>query len=91
MAGIRRGRVVAFERPTAAGPDRTVVVAEPSATVPAGDLTDAIRRRIVDLCGLVVDEVVPCRAARWRGPRAARSAVRHQDDVRSSLWSLNVE
>jgi hypothetical protein len=35
-----------------------VVVAEPSGTVPAGELADAIRRRIVDVCGLLVDEVV---------------------------------
>ena len=58
LAGIRRGRVVAFGTTSGAGPDRTVVVAEPSGTVPAGELTDAIRRRIVDLCGLVVDDVV---------------------------------
>ena len=40
------------------GPDRTVVIAEPSGTVPASELTEAIRRRIVDVCGLVVDDVV---------------------------------
>jgi len=58
LAGIRRGRVVAFGTASGAGPDRTVVVAEPSGTVPPGELTDAIRRRIVDVCGLVVDDVV---------------------------------
>src|SRR5207302_8919222 len=58
LAGIRRGRVVAFGTGSGAGPDRTVVVAEPSGTVPPGELTDAIRRRIVDVCGLVVDDVV---------------------------------
>jgi fatty-acyl-CoA synthase len=58
LAGIRRGRVVAFGTTSGAGPDRTVVVAEPSGTVPAGELTDAIRRRIVDVCGLIVDDVV---------------------------------
>jgi len=57
LAGIRRGRVVAFGT-TGGGPDRAVVVAEPSGTVPAGELADAIRRRIVDVCGLLVDEVV---------------------------------
>src|SRR3989475_7698097 len=35
LAGIRRGRVVAFGTTTGAGSDRTVVVAEPSGTVPA--------------------------------------------------------
>ena len=58
LAGIRRGRVVAFGTTSDAGPDRTVVIAEPSGTVPASELTDAIRRRIVDVCGLVVDDVV---------------------------------
>ena len=58
LAGIRRGRVVAFGTTSDAGPDRTVVVAEPSGTVPPAELTDAIRRRIVDVCGLVVDDVV---------------------------------
>ncbi|HET9831200.1 MAG TPA: AMP-binding protein, partial [Vicinamibacterales bacterium] len=58
LAGIRRGRVVAFGTTSDRGPDRTVVIAEPSGTVPAGELADAIRRRIVDVCGLVVDDVV---------------------------------
>ncbi len=58
LAGIRRGRVVAFATTGGTGTDRTVVVAEPSGTVPADALTDAIRRRIADVCGLVVDDVV---------------------------------
>jgi fatty-acyl-CoA synthase len=58
LAGIRRGRVVAFGTTSGRGADRTVVIAEPSGTVPASELTDAIRRRIVDVCGLVVDDVV---------------------------------
>jgi fatty-acyl-CoA synthase len=58
LAGIRRGRVVAFGTTSDTGPDRTVVIAEPSGTVPANELTEAIRRRIVDVCGLVVDDVV---------------------------------
>jgi fatty-acyl-CoA synthase len=58
LAGVRRGRVVAFGTTTHTGPDRTVVIVEPSGTVPASELADAIRRRIVDVCGLVVDDVV---------------------------------
>ena len=58
LAGIRRGRVVAFGTTDHDGPDRAVVIAEPSGTVPADELTDAIRRRIVDVCGLRVDDVV---------------------------------
>jgi long chain fatty acid CoA FadD26 len=58
MSGIRRGRVVAFGTSLSGAPDRVVIVAEPSGTVPADELTDAIRRRISDVLGLYVDEVV---------------------------------
>jgi len=58
VAGVRRGRVVAFGLPQAGGPDRVAIVAEPSGTVSAEVLVESIRRRIGDLCGLYVDEVV---------------------------------
>jgi fatty-acyl-CoA synthase len=58
LAGIRRGRVVAFGTAETGRPDRAVVVVEPSGTVPARELTDSIRRRIADVCGLLVDDVV---------------------------------
>src|SRR5262249_20542712 len=58
LAGIRRGRVVAFGTAVMGRPDRIVVVVEPSGTVPARELQDSIRRRIVDVCGLLVDDVV---------------------------------
>jgi fatty-acyl-CoA synthase len=58
LAGIRRGRVVAFGTAAGGRPDRTVVVVEPNGTVPARELKDSIRRRIVDVCGLLVDDVV---------------------------------
>jgi fatty-acyl-CoA synthase len=58
LAGIRRGRVVAFGTVDRGRADRAVIVAEPSGTVPADVLTDAIRRRIVDLYGLLVDDVL---------------------------------
>ena len=57
LAGVRRGRVVAFGTMQRGGPDRIVVVAEPSGTVPSDVLIDAIRRRISDDFGLYVDEV----------------------------------
>jgi acyl-CoA synthetase (AMP-forming)/AMP-acid ligase II len=69
-----------------------VIVAEPSGTVPPEDLTDAIRRRIVDLCGLVVDEVVLVPSgtvARTTSGKVRRSATKTMYE--SSLWSLNVE
>jgi fatty-acyl-CoA synthase len=58
LAGIRRGRVVAFGTVDRGRADRAVIVVEPSGTVPPDVLTDAIRRRIVDLYGLLVDHVL---------------------------------
>jgi fatty-acyl-CoA synthase len=58
LAGVRRGRVVAFAAARDGAADRVVIVLEPSGTVPAGALTESIRGRIVDVCGLYVDEVV---------------------------------
>jgi fatty-acyl-CoA synthase len=58
VAGVRRGRVVAFGLPQPGGPDRVAIVAEPSGTVSADALVESIRRRIGDICGLYVDDVV---------------------------------
>ncbi len=58
VVGIRRGRVVAFGLPQMGGPDRVAIIAEPSGTVSADALVESIRRRIGDLCGLYVDDVV---------------------------------
>jgi fatty-acyl-CoA synthase len=57
LPGIRRGRTVAFGTAAAAGRDRVVIVVEPHGTN-AADLAGAIRRRLADLYGLVVDDVV---------------------------------
>jgi fatty-acyl-CoA synthase len=57
VAGVRRGRVVAFGVSEAGRGDRIVIVLEPNGTVPADALTDSIRRRISDRFGLRVDDV----------------------------------
>ncbi|MFI5178352.1 MAG: fatty acyl-AMP ligase [Vicinamibacterales bacterium] len=57
LAGVRRGRVVAFGASDPGQKDRVVLVVEPSGTVPGGSLTDAIRRQVSDLFGLYVDDV----------------------------------
>jgi fatty-acyl-CoA synthase len=62
LAGVRRGRVVAFGAASSGHPDRVVIVAEPSGTVAAEELTGAIRREISDLFGLYVDEVAIVRS-----------------------------
>jgi fatty-acyl-CoA synthase len=57
LAGVRRGRVVAFGSTGQGRADRVVMVIEPSGTVAASALTELVRRRIGDLFGLYVDEV----------------------------------
>ncbi len=58
LPGIRRGRVAAFATSRPESDDRVVVIAESSGTMPEARLKDAIRRRIVDVCGLHVDDIV---------------------------------
>jgi fatty-acyl-CoA synthase len=57
LPGVRRGRVVAFGTVGHGSPDRVVVVFEPSGGK-SDAMTDAIRRRVSDVVGLYVDEVV---------------------------------
>jgi fatty-acyl-CoA synthase len=57
LAGVRRGRVVAFGIPRAGAADRVVVIVEPSGAVVADVLVAAVRQRVRDVCGLYVDEV----------------------------------
>jgi fatty-acyl-CoA synthase len=79
LAGVRRGRIVAFGAPRVGGPDRVVIVAEPSGTVAPDILSDAIRRRIADVCGLSVDEVVLVRngtVARTTSGKVQRTEIK---------------
>jgi fatty-acyl-CoA synthase len=79
LAGIRRGRVAAFGTAQTGRPERAVIVVEPNGTVPADVLTDAIRRRIVDLCGLLIHEVVLVRrgmVARTTSGKVRRAATK---------------
>lgn len=57
LAGVRRGRVVAFGAVEHGRPDRVVIVVEPSGIVLAEALIESIRRRIGDAFGLYVDDV----------------------------------
>ncbi|HWW85737.1 MAG TPA: fatty acyl-AMP ligase, partial [Vicinamibacterales bacterium] len=58
LAGVRRGRAVAFGVTEHGHSDRVIIVAEPSGTVTWSDLVAAVRRRIGDLFGLSIDEVI---------------------------------
>jgi fatty-acyl-CoA synthase len=58
LAGIRRGRAVAFGTSDDEGHARLVMVVEPSGTVGAEQLAAGVRRRLADLYGLYVDDVV---------------------------------
>jgi len=57
LAGVRRGRTVAFAMSELGRPDRVVVVMESSGTSASDVLTSAVRRRVGDLFGLYVDDV----------------------------------
>ncbi|HEV2986309.1 MAG TPA: fatty acyl-AMP ligase [Vicinamibacterales bacterium] len=57
LAGVRRGRVVAFGAAGQGRADRVIMVVEPSGAVSAETLTETVRRRIGDVFGLYVDEV----------------------------------
>jgi acyl-CoA synthetase (AMP-forming)/AMP-acid ligase II len=79
VAGLRRGRVVAFGTAHAAGGDRVIVVAEPSGTVPADIVAASVRQRIGDLFGLTVGDValVPSGTiGRTTSGKIQRAAVR---------------
>jgi acyl-CoA synthetase (AMP-forming)/AMP-acid ligase II len=80
IAGLRRGRVVAFGTVQAGGDaDRVVIVAEPSGTVPADALVGEVRRVIGDLFGLAVGDValVPSGTiGRTTSGKVQRAAVR---------------
>jgi fatty-acyl-CoA synthase len=58
LAGIRRGRTVAFGTEDADGRARLVMVVEPNGTVDGEQLIAGVRRRMADLYGLYVDDVV---------------------------------
>jgi fatty-acyl-CoA synthase len=62
LAGVRRGRVVAFGASEFGQADRVVIVVEPSGTVQAEVLTETIRREIRDLFGLYVADVAIVRS-----------------------------
>jgi fatty-acyl-CoA synthase len=91
LAGVRRGRVVAFGTAGAGRADRVVMVVEPNGTVAAASLTEMVRRRIGDLFGLYVDEVaiVPSgTVGRTTSGKVQRAATRERW---ASLAALNAE
>lgn len=57
LAGVRRGRVVAYGASEPGRADRVVILVEANGTVSSDALTDSIRRQVSDLFGLYVDEV----------------------------------
>jgi fatty-acyl-CoA synthase len=57
LAGVRRGRVVAFGSAAPGRADRVVIVVEPSGTVGGEALTESIRRQVGTVFGLYVDDV----------------------------------
>ena len=79
LSGVRHGRVVAFGATERGHADRVVIVVEPSGTVAARVLADAIRREIGELFGLYVDEVAVVRSGtvgRTTSGKVQRGATR---------------
>jgi fatty-acyl-CoA synthase len=79
VPGVRHGRAVAFGCGVTGGPDRVVIVIEPSGTVETDDLIASIRRRISDLFGVYVDDVVLAASGtieRTTSGKVRRAAVR---------------
>jgi fatty-acyl-CoA synthase len=58
VAGVRRGRVVAFGTSEQGARDRVVIVVETSGGASSETIAETVRRRISDGFGLYVDEVV---------------------------------
>jgi fatty-acyl-CoA synthase len=58
LPGVRRGRSVALGLPDAEGRDRLVMIVEPNGTVNAEQLAADVRRRLADLYGLSLNDVV---------------------------------
>ena len=58
VEGVRLGRVVAFGTTERGARDRVIIVVETNGSVPERDLADAVRRRVNDVFGLFVDDVV---------------------------------
>jgi acyl-CoA synthetase (AMP-forming)/AMP-acid ligase II len=79
VPGVRHGRAGAFGGGVTGGPDRLVIVIEPSGTVEKDDLIASIRRRISDLFGVYVDDVVLAASGtieRTTSGKVRRAAVR---------------
>jgi fatty-acyl-CoA synthase len=79
LAGVRRGRVVAFGATEFGQADRVVIVVEPSGTVSSALLAETIRREIRDLFGLYVADVAVARSgtvARTTSGKVQRAATK---------------
>jgi fatty-acyl-CoA synthase len=84
LAGVRRGRVVAFGTSSPGRADRVIIVVEPSGTVAGDALTEAIRRQVSNLFGLYVDDVaiVPSGTiGRTTSGKVQRAATRARYEV----------
>ena len=93
LAGVRRGRVVAFGSSVPGRADRVVIVVEPNGTVASDALSESIRRQVAATFGLYVDDVaiVPSgtigRTTSGKVQRAATRA-RYEAEARESSRSV---
>jgi len=96
LPGVRRGRVVAFGTTDADKHDRVVIVAEPNGTVSADVLVDSVRRRIAELHGVYVDDIVlvpsgtVARTTSGKVQRAATKARYERGDLTALAGGVGV-
>ena len=86
--------MVAFGTTQIGGPDRVVLVVEPSGTVQPAALSDAVRRRIADLHGLCIDEVVlvpPGTVGRTTSGKVQRAATKARYERGNLLTAAAVD
>jgi fatty-acyl-CoA synthase len=91
VAGVRRGRIVAFGISEQGGGDRVVMAVETGGAASVEALVKTIRRRISDAFGLYVDEVVCVatgtigRTTSGKVQRAATKALYEQRKLRAGV------
>jgi fatty-acyl-CoA synthase len=79
LAGVRKGRVVAFGIAEQGRADRVVIVAESSGTTPPDAIVEATRKRIGDLFGIYLDDVAVVKGGtvgRTTSGKVQRAAVK---------------
>jgi fatty-acyl-CoA synthase len=93
LPGIRRGRVAAFGTSRPGSDDLVVLIAESNGAMPEDRLKEAIRKRIVDVCGLHVDDILLVAAgtiSRTTSGKVQRSAAKARYESGDLQGAMNL-